>query len=222
MAMAAPMAMPTEDQIITLSQWLSPAYPVGAFAYSHALEWLVETGAINDADSLQDWLCDVLRYGTGGSDALFLAAAYGADAQGVGNIDALCRAFAPSKERRMETELQGAAFCKITAAVWAHRITGLTYPVAVGRAAALEGLPLDLTLRMYLQAFLGNLVGAAMRLNLLGQTAGQRLIHALTPLVGDITGQALNGSLDDLSGTAFLADMAAMHHETQPSRIFRT
>ncbi len=222
MGMGARMAMHTDAQIITLSQWLSPGYPVGAFAYSHGLESLVETGAVTDADSLLDWLGDVLRFGAGLSDALFLIAAYRADALDVGTVDALCRAFAPSKERLQETDLQGAAFCEVTASVWAQQIAGLTYPVAVGRAAALEGLPPALTTQMYLQAFVSNLVAAAQRLLPIGQTEGQRLIRTLAPLLAEITDQALNGSLDDLSGTAFLADIAAMKHETQYSRIFRT
>ncbi len=222
MATGAPMAMPTDDQILTLSQWLSPAYPVGGFAYSHGLESLVETGAVTDADSLQDWLADVLRYGAGLSDARFLIAAWRADAQEVGAVDALCRAFAPSRERLQETDLQGAAFCEVTAEVWGGDIAGLTYPVALGRAAALAGIPPALTTRLYLQAFVANLVAAAQRLLPIGQTEGQRLIRALAPLISDITEQALAGSLDDLSGTAFLADIASMKHETQYSRIFRT
>ncbi len=222
MATGARTAMPTEAAILTLAQWFSPAYPVGAFSYSHGLESLVETGAVTDTDSLLDWLGDVLRYGAGQSDARFLIAAWRADAQEVGTVDTLCRAFAPSKERLQETDLQGAAFCEVTAAVWGFDLAGLTYPVALGRAAALGGMPAALTTRLYLQAFVANLVAAAQRLLPIGQTEGQRLIRALAPLISDITEQALAGSLDDLSGTAFLADIASMKHETQYSRIFRT
>ncbi len=222
MATGARTAMPTEAAILTLAQWFSPAYPVGAFSYSHGLESLVETGAVTDTDSLLDWLGDVLRYGAGQSDARFLIAAWRADAQEVGAVDALCRAFAPSRERLQETDLQGAAFCEVTAAVWGFDLAGLTYPVALGRAAALGGMPAALTTRLYLQAFVANLVAAAQRLLPIGQTEGQRLIRALAPLISDITEQALAGSLDDLSGTAFLADIASMKHETQYSRIFRT
>ncbi len=223
MGMGARMAMPIEDQILTLNQWLSPAYPVGAFAYSHGLEWLVEAGDVATVRDLENWLTDVLRYGAGQSDARFLVAAFRADnvAQ-VARIDATCRAFAPSRERLKESDLQGAAFCKVTAAVWAQDLVGLSYPVAVGRAASLEGLPLALTLRLFLQAFVGNLVAAGMRLNVLGQTEGQHLIKALTPLVTDVADLAMSGTLDDLSGIAFGADIAAMKHETQYSRIFRT
>jgi len=217
------MAMPTENQILTLTQWLSPAYPVGSFAYSHGLEWVAQAGDMADAKHLEDWLTDVLRHGAGQSDALFLAAAFRASSDGeLAKINATCRAFAPSKERLMETDLQGAAFCDVTASVWSQRIAGLTYPVAVGRAASLADLPLPLTTHLYLQAFASNLVAAGMRLIPLGQTEGQRLIRTLTPLLSEIADTAVAGTLDDLSGTAFLTDIAAMKHETQYSRMFRT
>lgn len=218
-----PTTMPTDTQILTLAQWFSPGYPVGAFAYSHGLEWAVEAGQISDADTLQNWLTDILQHGAGYNDALFLTAAFGADGdRELMEIDAKCRAFAASKERLMETDLQGAAFCKITGDVWAQSIADLTYPVAVGRAALLAGLPLNLTTRMYLHAFVSNLVAAAMRLISMGQTEGQRVIKTLTPLLADIAESAISGTLDDLSSTAFMADIAAMKHESQYSRIFRT
>ncbi|HHL21236.1 MAG TPA: urease accessory protein UreF, partial [Aliiroseovarius sp.] len=104
--------MPTEAQILTLAQWLSPAWPVGAFAYSHGLERLVETGAVHDADSLAAWLEDVLRHGAGQADALFLVAGFCApDPEALLDVNATCRAFAASKERLAEADLQGAAFC---------------------------------------------------------------------------------------------------------------
>ena len=101
-------------------------------------------------------------------------------------------------------------------------IPALTYPVAVGYAAGREQLPLDLTLRMYLQAFASNLVTAGLRLIPLGQTEGHRLIRALAPDFAELAEQAMGGSLDDLTSTAFLSDIASMKHETQYSRIFRT
>lgn len=223
MAMAAPIPMPTEAQILTLAQWLSPAWPVGAFAYSHGLERLVETGAVHDADSLAAWLEDVLRHGAGQADALFLVAGFCApDPEALLDVNATCRAFAASKERLAEADLQGAAFCDAITAIFGHALPALAYPVAVGRAAALEGLPLRLTVAAYLHAFAANLVAAGTRLIPIGQTEGQRLVRALQPLCGGLAGRAVASTLDDLSATTFLADIAAMQHETQYSRIFRT
>ncbi|MCT4556315.1 MAG: urease accessory protein UreF [Pelagimonas sp.] len=215
--------MTTEAALLTLSQWLSPAYPVGAFAYSHGLEALADTGQVRGTEDLQHWLEDLLRHGAGHNDALLLAAAYHAkDTTQLVDIDQTARAFCASRERLFETDQQGRAFCTITAAVWQTELRGLCYPVALGRAAALENLPLDLTLILYLQAFMANLVSAGQRLLPVGQTAGQTLIRDLTPLCREVAAAARAGDLSDLSSSLFLGDIASMRHETQYSRIFRT
>ncbi len=216
------MATPTDAQFLTLAQWFSPAYPVGGFAYSHGLEWEIEAGRVTCKDTLSNWIETVLRYGAGHSDALFLAAAYHAENGDIANIDQSSRAFAASAERLKESDLQGAAFCQITSAIWASNLTALTYPVAVGHAAKLAGLPLGLTTQMFLKAMISNLVSVGMRLVPLGQTEGQTLIHALTPIATEIAQQTETGDLADLGSTAFLADIASMKHETQYSRVFRT
>ncbi len=208
------------EHVLTLTQWLSPAYPVGAFAYSHGLEWAVESKQVTSHHSLNEWLETILRFGAGQADALFLAAAYRADDPS--DTDMTARAFSASAERLKETVLQGEAFARATSDIWSLSMPSLTYPVAVGHAARLQELPLDLTLTIYLQAFVSNLTAAGMRLVPVGQTEGQRLIKALTPLCIEIAQSAEAGSLDDLSSTAFMGDIAAMKHETQYSRIFRT
>lgn len=208
------------DAVLTLAQWLSPAYPVGSFAYSHGLEWAVESGQVTSRKTMQTWLATILRHGAGMADARFLVAAYRSNDPTP--IDALARAFSASAERRKETTLQGEAFVRATADIWRTELPSLTYPVAVGHAAQLHELPLDLTVKMYLQAFMSNLAVAGMRLIPLGQTDGQKVIKVLTPLCSDIGDTALAGSLDDLSSTAFVSDIASMKHETQYARIFRT
>ena len=221
--MDEPIPMPTDTDFLTLSQWFSPNYPIGAFSYSHGLEWAVVLGAVTDSASLKTWIEGVLRYGAGQSDALFLAAGYWANSgQEVSEIDALARAFAPSAERLLESTAQGAAFCKATSDVWGADLPELTYPVAVGRAARLEDLPLALASQMYVHAFASNIVMAATRLAPVGQTEAQVLIHKLAPLCADIAEETELGDLDDLSGTSFVADIQAMQHESQHSRIFRT
>ena len=42
---------------ILLTLWLSPAFPVGAFAYSHGLEWAAEAGDVRDEATLVAWRC---------------------------------------------------------------------------------------------------------------------------------------------------------------------
>lgn len=223
MGMGGHMAIPTDTAILTLTQWFSPAYPVGAFAYSHGMEWSIDSGAVTDTASAQDWIATALRDGAGWNDALFLAAAYGAGTpEALQEIDATCRAFAASRERAQETDLMGRAFGQVTADLWGGELRGLVYPVAIGAAARAAELPLALTTQMYLQSFVANLAAVAMRLVPLGQTDGQRIIRDLTPVCTELAAAAQDASLEDLSATAFATDIAAMKHETQYSRIFRT
>lgn len=214
--------MITDTALLTLAQWLSPAYPVGAFSYSHGLEWAVEAGQVRDADTFLDWLEDILRHGTGRNDAILLACAYRSDTGALRALDDLARAYASSKERLLETEAQGAAFCRTTAAIWGGAMPDLTYPVAVGYAAHAHGFPLRQTSAMYLHAFASNLTSAAIRLVPLGQTEGQAALTALIPLCEGIAGETANLTTDDLGGSVFMADIAAMKHETQYTRLFRS
>lgn len=205
---------------LTLMQWLSPAFPVGAFAYSHGLEQVIADGTVTDAATLREHLDALLSHGSGRADAILLAAAYGAD--DVGEVDAAARAFAAGAERLKETDLQGAAFCDTARAVWGVEVSGLTYPVAVGAAARAVGIPLAETLPLYLHAFVSNLVSVAQRALPMGQTDGQMVLAALAPTI-EHTAQAAEGAtLDALAATSFAADIAAMRHETLQPRIFRT
>jgi urease accessory protein len=214
--------MNTSDATLTLVQLLSPSFPVGGFAYSHGLETAIDEGFIANAQDLQDWLHCLLTQGGARADATLLTLAYVADDQDLANIDAHARAFAASKERLQETDLQGAAFCETVTAVWDIPLSNLTYPVAVGRAARALALDPDLTAAMYLHAFVGNLCGAAMRLVPLGQTDGQRVQTALKPLATQIAAGLKGVTLDDLHSNSFMSDIVAMRHETQYSRVFRT
>jgi urease accessory protein len=212
--------MTTATDLLTLSQWLSPAFPVGAFTYSHGLEVAVAEGWISDADSLQDWLEDLLTQGSARSDALLLAAAF--HAEDPAEVDALARAVAASAERLRETEEQGRAFAEVVGRVWGPELAGLSYPVALGVAVAREGLDLHMALSLFLQAFVSNLAAAAQRLAPIGQTAAQRVIRALAPLVAATAAELADGDLTRLASAAFRSDISAMRHETMHTRIFRS
>jgi len=214
--------------------WLSPAFPVGSYSYSHGLEWIVERGTVGDAATLGAWIEDLLLYGAGRSDAILLAEAWRALA--AGDRDALTRvaelaaALAPSAERRLETLAQGTAFLAATLAAWpkpelkalAAEGREVAYPIAVGAAAAAHGLPLVETAHAFAQAFAANLVSAGVRLIPLGQSDGLRVLARLEPLIPRVVAGALGASLDDVGGAAIAADIASMRHETQYTRLFRS
>lgn len=223
MGMGVPTRMPTDLNHLTLMQWLSPGYPVGAFAYSHGLERLVETGAVDTAASFKDWLSDVLERGSGKADAILLYSAYRAQSTlALAELDNLARALAPSSERRMETELQGEAFAATTAAIWGGEAAPRAYPVAVGAAARLQGIDATLTCASYLHAFATNLTSAAIRLIPLGQTEGQAVLADLQNLCHRLAEETTASTVADIGTSTFAADIASMQHETQYSRQFRS
>lgn len=214
-------ALDAQRATLTLTQWLSPAFPVGAFTYSHGLEAAVHAGWVTDAASLCAWLEDLVTLGSGHTDALFVAAAYHG-AEPLRALDDAARAFAPSAERAREAHEQGRALAAILDPVWGTQLSGLTYPVALGAAAARESLDLDLTLTLFLQGFVTNLTAAAQRLAPIGQTEAQALIRDLSPRVAETARSLHDGDLACLASAAFLSDIASMRHETQHSRIFRS
>ena len=215
--------MPIDAKLLTLTQWLSPAFPLGSFAYSHGLEQAVREGWVDDAAGLYEWLRDITQHGTGHSDAIWIGLAYGAhNEQELTTLNAQCRAFCASQERLREAERQGNAFARVTSDVWGVVLPPLQLPIALGRAAKLAELPLDAVITLYLQAFLGNLVSAAQRLMPLGQTDAQAVLAQLNADCSEVAEQASGKGLDDISSSTFLSDIAAMRHETLQPRIFQS
>lgn len=229
-----------------LLAFLSPAFPVGAFTYSHGLEQVIEDGGVSDAASLEAWLLDVLNHGSGRSDAILLKETMGAAERGdeaaVRGLIDLGLALQPSKERHLETSAQGSAFIEAVLKAWAPETDGpaaglfarLTdrsssdrpklwpYPVAVGLVAAAWEIPVEATVTGFLHTFMANVISAAVRAVPLGQSDGQRVLARLEPAVAGITEQALRSGLDDLGSSTFLGDIASMAHETKYSRLFRS
>ena len=203
-----------------LAAWFSPAYPVGAYSYSHGLEWAVETGWLRDADGLEAWVADLLAFGAGRSDAILLARAMELDDPEP--LAELAEALAPSAERLLETTAQGAAFARTTSAAWGVAVPAMPYPVAVGHAARRLGLPARETVTLFVQAFAANLVSAGVRLVPLGQTEGQRITAALLPVAARVAKAALGEPIAAIGGAAVATDIAAMLHETQYTRLFRS
>lgn len=212
----------TPAALLTLSQWLSPGYPVGAFAWSHGLENAVVEGHVRDATQAQAWISDALEHGAGRADAVLMAAAWRSEPDALSKIDALARSLAPSAERLSETVEQGAAFVRTTAAIWPGALPELTYPVALGRAARLQDMPLVPVLTLALHAFAANLIAAATRAVPLGQTAAQGALADLGALCARLAQDAAAADPHDIASCALLTDVASMRHEAQYSRSFRS
>lgn len=224
------------DPLYRLLAWLSPAYPIGAFSYSHGIETAVEEGLVKDRASLVAWLDSVLRQGTGAVDgALFAAAWRAADVGDWPAFDGIAEraaAWRGTSEMALESRQQGGSFLSITRTAWPHealdaahaRLGGeLALPVAVALAAAAHGIALEQALAGYLHAFSANLISAALRAVPLGQSDGQMALAALEGAVHDATHAAIAvESLDEVGTATPLLDWCSLRHETQYTRLFRS
>jgi urease accessory protein len=236
--LAQPGAALSADEgaaLYRLMTWLSPAFPVGAFSYSSGIEWAVEADDIVDLATLTDWLASMLADGPGFCDGIFLAQAHRAAAAcndaGLREVAELAAAFAPSRERHLETTAQGRAFIEIARAAWncdgLDRLVAacdgaIVYPVAVGIVSSAHAIPLAPTMHAFLHALTSNWISAGARLVPLGQTDSQRALAALEPAVVAVGQRAIAAKLDDLGSATFRADLASMRHETQYTRLFRS
>lgn len=233
MTAGAPDSAATATGLYRLAAWLSPNYPVGAYSFSHGLEAAVAAGDLPDAGTLQDWLTTLVRDGAGQSDAVLLAHAYDAagDSARLAEVHALGVAFQPSAELALESQAQGRAFLGTTRDAWpcptlddlAELADGpVAYPVAVGAAAGGHGVARAAALTLYVSTFAGNLVSAALRLGIVGQRAGQRILAGLAPTVEATVAAAPTTPLADLATATPMADLRAIAHERQTTRLFRS
>jgi len=222
--------MITEAQALTtLFAWFSPAFPVGAFAFSHGLETATAEGLVVGEAGLLHWIEAIMSAGGAWTDCVLFAAAYHATGAqmwaSLTDIGALAYALAPSRERLRETLAQGDAFARAVAEGWPG-FTSLplasasAYPVVAGAAVAALKAPLQDALTAYLNGFAGNSIAVGIRLGLCGQSGGVRILSTLGEVIARTAQRAEASTLDDLGGCAFGADIASMRHETLQPRIF--
>ena len=60
----------TPRGLYQLLSWMSPGFPIGAYSYSHGIEFAVENGQVTDEETLRHWIEGVLMYGSGCTDTL--------------------------------------------------------------------------------------------------------------------------------------------------------
>ena len=233
-ATSAKSALPPAT-LYKLMSWFSPAYPVGAYCYSHGMEQAVEEGRVADDVTAKAWIMDIIELGDGAADVSFLARSYdaarAAEWDSLRNIDATAKAFQASSELQREMTAQGRAFLQITCRAWPVPLLSsfqtacpdvTSYPVVVGVSGAAHGIERGALAHAYLHAFAANLISAAVRLVPLGQTAGQKVTADLQDTIVQTADQAGHRKLEEISNMTLMVDNASMRHETQYTRLFRS
>jgi len=228
-----------------LLTWASPAYPTGAFSYSHGLEWAVEAGSVRGVADLLGYTEAALARGGGWIDAVLFAQTWRAatiggpdthpqhgEWQELDECFELAGAFRGGAETALESRQQGAAFLQVTRRAWPHPLLDsfakrwgerpIAHCAAVALACAAHGIAVRPALQAYLHAFAANLVSAGARLIPLGQSDAQIAIARLAPVIEAIVTHALQRPVDDLGTAVPLMELGSLLHETQYTRLFRS
>jgi urease accessory protein len=222
----------TEDgdlkALLRLMAWLSPAFPVGSFAYSGGLERAVHDGLVRDASSLGDWIGALMTHGAVWNDAVLLAASYHAqgDTAALADVAELAEALAGSRERHRETMLLGDAFLS-AAQAWPDQVferlpKQVAYPVAIGAVSGAHGIAAEKAIAAFLHAYVSQAVSSGIRLSIAGQKDGVAIVAAREADIAVLARKAAGSTLDDLGSATVQADIVSLRHETQSTRLFRS
>ena len=219
----------TNLPVLRLWQLISPALPVGAYAYSGGLESAVEEGYVHDRKSCLDWLRGVLGQSLTCVDLPMFGRLYGAwvqrDLQQVDAFSQHLQAMRESQELLAEDRQMGAALRRLLIDLGVSQADAPTKPsfATMYALACVEwGVDCELGAQGLCWSWLENQVSAAIKLVPLGQTDGQRLLGDLMPDVVMAVETALKLGNEDLGCSLPGLALLSAQHEEQYSRLFRS
>ena len=228
---------PVSAHALLQLMWLaSPALPVGGFSYSEVLEAAVEAGQVRDEAGASAWLLDQLHLGLARSDLAVVAKAFKAWGRGdtatITELNTWVTTTRETAELRQQTEQMGRSlveWLKNRGGAIDERVAQLkalvpapTWPVAFALAAQQTGAPLRESMLSFAFSWAETMVQAALKAVPLGQSAGQRVLAALSEAIPAALDRA--AALQDSERQAFTPMLAILsaQHEVQYSRLFRS
>jgi urease accessory protein len=206
----------------------SPALPIGAFHFSQGLEQAVEAGWIHDEATARDWISGLAEGAVGAMDlpvlARFHRAWASADKALVDQWDRFLIASRETQELRAEDRHLGAALVKVLREIAPElpTVSVQTYAAAFARASVHWEVSETDTLLGYVWAWAENQVLAAVKLVPLGQSSGQRILHALIPKLERLIAQARAVPDNAIGYCGAMQFVASARHESQYTRLFRS
>lgn len=224
------MSEPTAD--LTLLQYGDSFFPSGAVSFSWGLETLCEDGRVATVEQVTAFLQGQLRQRWATCDRAALAASYGAaeDLEAMAEIDRLLEAQTLAAELREGSRRSGGALLAVheklgTPGAAAYRAL-VRAGTAPGHLAAVQGLVgrgvgLALPASEVLSAhgLCVGLLGAALRLGLLGHVDAQRGLQEARATIAEILATPAP-EVAAMSAFTPEAEIAAMRHETAETRLF--
>ncbi len=223
----------TEPQLLRLLHLASPALPIGAFHFSQGLEYAVEAGWVVDEPSALDWIGGISEGSLATLDLPVLVRLHTAwltDESEVLRWNGFLIACRETEELRLEDRHLGAAMLRVLAEfdletdlfVRGSPERGIAHATAFAFACARWNIQALAMLETYAWAWAENQVLAAVKLVPLGQSAGQRLLHALHDRLAAYASRAINLMDSDIGVSTALSTVASGRHEVQYTRLFRS
>ena len=229
-AQEVPMAITIEQTaLLRLMQLVSPALPVGAFAWSQGLEYAVEAGWVTDRQSCGSWIDGILDGSFGRTDLPAFFTTHRALLDGDDEVPARqarqLTAYRETAEARLEDEQLGRAMARVLAGLGVPDVTPATrepQAVLLARACVHWQISAEAGALGYAMAWAEQQVTAAIKLVPLGQSEGQELLLALGPQITRVVQEAAELPEDEFGSLCFGQAMAGCWHETQYTRLFRS
>ncbi|MFL6619244.1 MAG: urease accessory protein UreF [Povalibacter sp.] len=206
----------------------SPALPIGGFHFSQGLEQSVECGWVRDEKTALEWIGGIAAGALGSLDLPVLARLHEgcstANDSFVSRWDALLIASRETEELRAEDRHLGAALIKVLREIAPDLQVAApqTYAAGFARACVHWNVPALETLQAYAWSWAENQVLAAVKLVPLGQSSGQRILHALIPQLQRLSAEALGKKDSDIGYSGVMQAVASARHEFQYTRLFRS
>jgi urease accessory protein len=218
-------------RLLRLLQLVSPALPVGAFAYSQGLEWAVAAGWVSHARQAADWIGSLLIHNLANLEVPILSRLYSAwQTDRIQEFEAwndyllACRG---SAELQQEDLHMGQTLRRLWLQLQPDRLKGLscsaaTFTAMFAVAACNWSIQLPAACSGLLWSWCENQVAAAMKLMPLGQTEGQKILMSLAEAIPGAVQHGLALKDNAIGAAAPGLSMANALHETQYCRIFRS
>jgi len=218
--------------LLRLMHLISPSLPIGSFTYSQGIEWAVETGWIDSAENLQDWLENLLQTGVTHLDLPILKRLYQAvekeDVESLQYWIDYLNASRETSELLQEEKNRGRALTDLLialdiplAAKW-KPILAQNQTAAYAVAAVHWNIPIEDAAYGYVWSWLENLTLSAVKIIPLGQTQGQQLLHQMTPSIPEAVANSLLITDNNIGASSPALAIASSRHETQYTRLFRS
>ncbi|MBB5227138.1 urease accessory protein UreF [Treponema ruminis] len=216
-----------------LLQLNDAAFPIGSYTHSWGLETFVQKGIIRDSESAESYFRAELESNFLTNDFLCVRLSYEAaeksDWQELLEIDEIYNASRNAKEIREGSKKLAARFLK-TVRLWKNLNGGEEneenpcapkhFPPVYGSHCALSKISELEALKAFLYSQISARVVTAVKLVPLSQSEGQKILHSLFALFGEILEKVMQLSKEDLCRSSPQSEILSMQHEFLYTRLY--